>query len=74
MVKQDVILKKGLSQEISKRLSKLIRDNIKKVTVSIQGETLRITGKSKDDLQAVINLLKKQEDDLEIALQFQNYR
>ena len=71
---KDILLKKGLSQEIAKKLSKLIRDNIKKVTVSIQGESLRITGKNKDDLQSAINLIKKQEDDLEIALQFQNYR
>ena len=74
MVMQNVILKKGLSQEISKRLSKLVRDTIKKVTVSIQGDSLRITGKNKDDLQSAINLIKKHEDDLEIALQFQNYR
>ena len=74
MVMQIVKLKKGLPQEIAKKLSKLVRDNIKKVTVSIQGDSLRITGKNKDDLQSVINLIKKQEDDLEIALQFQNYR
>ncbi len=74
MVMQIVKLKKGLPQEISKKLSKLVRDNMKKVTVSIQGDSLRITGKNKDDLQSVINLIKKQEDDLEIALQFQNYR
>ena len=74
MVMQIVKLKKGLSQEISKKLSKLVRDNMKKVTVSIQGDSLRITGKNKDDLQSAINLIKKQEDDLEIALQFQNYR
>ena len=74
MVMQNVLLKKGLSQEIAKKLSKLVRDNIKKVTVSIQGDSLRITGKNKDDLQTAINLLKKQEDDLEIALQFENYR
>ena len=74
MVMQIVKLKKGLPQEISKKLSKLVRDNTKKVTVSIQGESLRITGKNKDDLQSAINLIKKQEDDLEIALQFQNYR
>ena len=47
---------------------------MKKVTVSIQGDSLRVTGKNKDDLQSAINLIKKQEDDLEIALQFQNYR
>jgi len=74
MVMQIVKLKKGLPQEISKKLSKLVRDNMKKVTVSIQGDSLRITGKNKDDLQSAINLIKKQQDDLEIALQFQNYR
>jgi len=74
MVMQTVKLRKGLPQEVSKKLSKLVRDNIKKVTVSIQGDSLRITGKNKDDLQSVINLIKNQEDDLEIALQFQNYR
>ena len=74
MVLQNVLLRKGLSQEIAKKLSKLIRDNIKKVSASIQGESLRITGKNKDDLQTAINLLKKQEEDLEIALQFENYR
>ncbi len=74
MVMQNVLLKKGLSQEISKKLSKLVRDNIKKVTVSIQGDSLRITGKNKDDLQSAINLIKKQEDDLDMALQFENYR
>ena len=74
MVMQIVKLKKGLSQENSKKLSKLVRDNIKKVTVSIQGESLRIASKNKDDLQSVINLIKKQEEDLDVALQFQNYR
>ena len=74
MVMQIVKLKKGLSQENSKKLSKLVRDNIKKVTVSIQGESLRITSKNKDDLQSVVNLIKKQEEDLDVALQFQNYR
>ena len=74
MVMQNILLKKGLPQVIAKKLSKLVRDNIKKVTVSIQGESLRITGKNKDDLQTAINLLKKQEDDLDIALQFENYR
>ncbi len=74
MVMQVVKLKKGLSQEISKKLSKLVRDNMKKVTASIQGDRLRITGKSKDDLQSAINLIKGQEEDLDIALQFQNYR
>ena len=47
---------------------------MKKVTASIQGESLRITGKNKDDLQSAINLIKTQEEELDIALQFQNYR
>ena len=71
-IKQVVKLRKGLSQELAKKLSKTIRDELKKVTVAIQGDALRITGKSKDDLQAVIQLLKEQ--DVEVPLQFQNYR
>ena len=71
-IKQVVKLRKGLSQELAKSLSKTIRDELKKVTVAIQGDALRITGKSKDDLQAVIQLLKQQ--DVEVPLQFQNYR
>ena len=74
MVMQNITLKKGLSQEVSKKLSKLVRDNIKKLSVSIQGNSLRVTGKNKDDLQSAINLIKEQEDDLDIALQFENYR
>ena len=71
-VKQLVKLRKGLSQEIAKQLSKLLRDQLKKVSVSIQGDSLRVTGKSKDDLQAAIQLLKAQ--DVDVPLQFENYR
>jgi uncharacterized protein YajQ (UPF0234 family) len=71
-VKQVVKLRKGLTQDLAKKLSKTIRDELKKVTVAIQGDALRVTGKSKDDLQAVIQLLKEQ--DVEVPLQFQNYR
>ena len=73
-VKQAVKLRKGLSQEIAKKLSKSVRDELKKVTVAIQGESLRITGKNKDDLQAAIQLVKSKEDDLDVPLQFENYR
>ena len=71
-VKQVVTLRKGLSQELAKQLSKTVRDQLKKVTVAIQGDSLRITGKSKDDLQQAIQLLKTQ--DVEVPLQFENYR
>jgi uncharacterized protein YajQ (UPF0234 family) len=71
-VKQEIKLRKGLSQELAKSLSKTVRDELKKVTVSIQGDSLRITGKNKDDLQTAIQLLRAQ--DVEVPLQFENYR
>ena len=73
-VKQVIQLKKGLSQELAKKMSKIVRDELKKVSVAIQGESLRVTGKSKDDLQQVIQLLRSKEDDLDVPLQFENYR
>ena len=63
-VKQTISLKKGLNQEIAKKISKKIRDEFKKVNVSINGETLRVTSKSKNDLQLIIKLLS----DLELSL------
>jgi len=71
-VQQLVKLRKGLSQDLAKKLSKQVRDNVKKVTVAIQGDSLRVTGKNKDDLQEVIQLLRA--EDLEVPLQFENYR
>jgi uncharacterized protein YajQ (UPF0234 family) len=71
-VKQVVKLRKGLSQDLAKKLSKTVRDELKKVTVAIQGDSLRITAKSKDDLQQAIQLLKQ--SDVEVPLQFENYR
>ena len=66
-------LKEGLSSEVAKQLSKLIRDEgPKNVKALIQGDELRVTGKSRDDLQAAIALLKGA--DVEAALQFVNYR
>ena len=73
-IMQKVLLKKGLSQEVSKKLSKIIRDQLKKVNVSIQGESIRVIGKSKDDLQEAIALVKSLEEELEVPLQYENYR
>ena len=73
-VKQTIILKKGLNQEIAKKISKNIRDEIKKINVSINGDTLRVTSKSKNDLQLAIRLLDKLEESYEIPLQANNYR
>ena len=71
-VRQEITLKKGISQEIAKQISKLIRDEIKKVQSSIQGDAVRVKAKSKDDLQLVIQRLKQ--EDFPVALQFTNYR
>jgi uncharacterized protein YajQ (UPF0234 family) len=71
-VRQEIKLKKGISQDIAKQISKLIRDEFKKVQVSIQGDAVRVSGKSKDDLQSVIKRLKQEE--FPVALQFTNYR
>ena len=65
--------KAGISQEQAKKLGKLIRDEgPKKVQVQVQGEELRVSSKSRDDLQAVQALVK--EADLDFAVQFDNYR
>ena len=73
-VKQTITLKKGLNQEIAKKISKNIRDEFKKVNVSINGETLRVTSKSKNDLQSTIKLLDNLEEAYKIPLQANNYR
>lgn len=68
-----VALKEGISQENAKKISKLIRDDGPKgVRAQVQGEELRVSSKKKDDLQAVISLVKGQE--LDLALQFVNFR
>jgi cyclic-di-GMP-binding protein len=71
-VRQEITLKKGISQEIAKQISKLIRDEFKKVQASIQGDAVRVSAKDKDDLQIVIQRLKQ--EDYPVALQFTNYR
>lgn len=66
-------LKDGLSQENAKKIAKIIRDEGPKgVKAQIQGDELRVSSKSRDDLQSVIALLKGA--DLDVALQFINYR
>src|ERR687885_2025922 len=70
-IRQEIKLKKGISQEIGKQITKLIRDEFKKIQGSIQGDAVRISAKSKDELQQVIQRLKQ--EDLPVALQFTNY-
>jgi uncharacterized protein YajQ (UPF0234 family) len=71
--KLDCPLKEGISSENAKKIAKIIRDEgPKSVKSQIQGDELRVTSKSRDDLQAVQRMLK--EKDLDVALQFTNYR
>lgn len=72
LVKQLVKLRQGIEQDDAKKLIKLIKDAKLKVQSAIQGEKLRITGKKRDDLQAVIALLKGA--NLELPLQYENFR
>ena len=70
--RQDVVLRHGIDQETGKKLQKLVKESKLKVQASIQGDKLRVTGKSRDDLQAAMALLRKSETDR--PLQFDNFR
>ncbi len=73
-VKQKILLKQGIKQEIAKKISKNIRDQIKKINVSINGETLRVSSKSKNDLQLAIKVVSQLEETLNIPLKANNFR
>ena len=72
-VRYTVKLIKVLDQETAKHISKLIRDNFPKAKPSIQGETVRVRSKSRDELQAIISYLRANKD-LPLPLDFNNYR
>jgi hypothetical protein len=69
---QEVLLKQGIDQETGKQLAKLIKESKLKVQGSLQGDKLRVTGKSRDDLQAAMQLLRTSK--IEVPLQFNNFR
>jgi cyclic-di-GMP-binding protein len=71
-VRQRVALRRGLSDDLSRKLTKLIRDEFPKVKPQVQGDAIRVSSKSKDELQRVIGRLR--ELDEPVPLQFQNYR
>ena len=73
-IKQTILLKQGIKQEFAKKISKSIRDQIKKINVSINGETLRVASKSKNDLQLAIKLVSELEESLNIPLKANNFR
>jgi uncharacterized protein YajQ (UPF0234 family) len=72
--RQVVELQKGLGEDLAKSLVKEIRSNFPKVQPQIQGDAVRVSAKSKDDLQRVIQYLRGKDDELPVALQFVNYR
>jgi uncharacterized protein YajQ (UPF0234 family) len=75
-VRQTASLRQGLNQDLAREITKLIRDKLPKLKSQIQGDAVRITGKSKDELQSAIQLLRKTEQDRNwpVPLQFINYR
>lgn len=73
-VRQVFNLRKGLTQELAKKIVSEIKDSKIKVQASIQGDQVRVVGKDKDDLQAIIQMLREKSDDFDAPLQFQNYR
>jgi cyclic-di-GMP-binding protein len=75
-VRQTITLRKGLNQELTKEITKLVREELPKLKTQIQGDAVRITGKSKNDLQAAIRVVKTAEEERKwpVPLQFTNYR
>ncbi len=72
LVKVAISMKSGLETELAKKIVKLIKESKLKVQAQIQGDQVRVTGKKRDDLQAVMALLR--EASLEQPLQFTNFR
>ena len=71
-VRQVIGLRRGLGDELARKITKLIRDEFPKVKSQIQGDAVRVSGKSKDELQRVITRLRQLDEP--VPLQFQNYR
>jgi uncharacterized protein YajQ (UPF0234 family) len=71
-VRQTITVQQGIATEKARQIVKLIKDAKLKVQAQIQADQVRVSGKNRDDLQRVIQLLKQQ--DLDVALQFVNFR
>lgn len=71
--RQKITLKAGITQELGKKINKLVKDmGVKNLSSSIQGDQVRVTGKQRDDLQSAIAFFK--DADLDVPLQFTNFR
>ena len=71
-VRQEIGLQRGLPEDLSRKLVKQIRDEFPKVQPRVQGDAIRVVGKSKDELQRVIAYLRGLDE--AVPLQFENYR
>ena len=71
--KQDVMIREGLDKVVSRKIVKLIKDSKIKVQAAVQGDSVRVTGKKRDELQQIIAMLRA-EDSIEMPLQFNNFR
>ena len=71
-VRQNIVVKEGIDKELGKKIVKEIKSAKMKTQVAIQGDTLRVTGKKRDDLQAVIQFVK--DLGLELPMQYKNFR
>jgi len=71
-VKQKITLQQGIPTDKAKEIVKLVKESKKKAQASIQGDTVRVTSKDRDELQSIIALLRGKE--LGVELQFTNYR
>jgi hypothetical protein len=73
MRKQDIIVREGIDKDLSRKIVKMIKESKVKVQAAVQGESVRVTGKKRDDLQQIIALLKGNEA-VDMPLQFNNFR
>ncbi len=73
MRKQGIVVREGIDADLSRKIVKLIKASKSKVQAAIQGDSVRVTGKKRDDLQGVMALLKGN-DDIDMPLQFNNFR
>ena len=72
--KQLVILKHGIDADAGRKVSRLLKDSKLKVQGAIQGDSVRVTGKSRDDLQSVMQLVRGKQDEFGVDTQFENFR
>jgi hypothetical protein len=73
MRKQDVIVREGIDADLARKIVKIIKTSKAKVQAAVQGESVRVTGKKRDDLQGVIAMLRG-DDNIDMPLQFNNFR